>query len=125
VGMSLAAVDADLADARDALAYWETRARNLPHTAVRRRREARELAARWRARVAEAERAAYGAGILGAVLLFATERRLPAPVRTRGRLVARRAAQVAAVVCVAVLTLLVASVVTAVEVIAAVVRAIA
>src|SRR5689334_19189665 len=123
--MSLAAVDADLADARDALAYWETRARSLPHTAVRRRREARELAARWRGRVAEAERAAYGAGILGAVLLFATERRLPAPIRTRGHLVARRAAQVAAVVCVAVLTLLVASVVTAVEVIAAVVRAIA
>src|SRR5205809_1132029 len=117
--MSLAAADADLADARDALAYWETRARSLPHHAVRRRREARELAARWRGRVADAERTAYGAGILGAALLFATERRLPAPFYARGRMVARRAAQLATVVCVAVLALLVASVVTAVEVIAA------
>lgn len=117
--MSLAAADADLADAREALAYWESRARSLPHHAVRRRREARELAARWRGRVADAERTAYGAGVLGAVLLFATERRLPAPVYTRGRLVARRAAQVATVVCVAVLALLVAGVVAVVEILSA------
>ena len=123
--MSLAAADADLADAREALAYWETRARSLPHYAVRRRREARELAARWRGRVAEAERTAYGAGVLGALLLFATERRLPAPVYARGRLVARRAAQAATVVCVAVLALLVTGAVAVYEVLAAVVRALA
>ena len=39
-------------------------------TAVRKRREAREMAARWRERVSEAERLQYGAGILGALLLF-------------------------------------------------------
>src|SRR3954454_6004547 len=117
--MSLAASDADLADARDALAYWETRARSLPHHAVRRRREARELAARWRHRVTEAERAAYGAGVLGAVLLFATERRLPAPVYARGRVVAHRARQVALTVLVALLALAVAGVVAAVEIVAA------
>jgi hypothetical protein len=123
--MSLAASDADLADARDALAYWEARARSLPHHAVRRRREARELAARWRGRVTDAERAAYGAGVLGAVLLFATERRLPTPVYTRGRVVLRRAAKLATVVCVAVLALLVAGAVAAFEVLAALARAIA
>src|SRR3954451_11114109 len=123
--MRLAAPDPGLADARDALAYWETRARSLPHHAVRRRREARALAARWRHRVTEAERAAYGAGVLGAVLLFATERRLPAPVYARGRLVARRAAKLATVVCVAVVALLVAGVVAVFEVLAALARAIA
>ena len=121
--MSLAAADHDLADARDALAYWETRARNLPHHAVRRRREARELAARWRRRVAEAERAAYGAGLLGAVLLYASERRFPAPMYARSRMVVRRAAQVATVVCVAVFALLIAGVVAAAEVVTALVGA--
>jgi hypothetical protein len=123
--MSLAAADADLADAREALAYWETRARNLPHHALRRRREARELAARWRSRVSQAERAAYGAGVMGAVLLFATERRLPAPVYARGRMMVRRAAQVAAVVCVAVFAMLMTSIVAAYEVVAALVHAVA
>jgi hypothetical protein len=123
--MSLAAADADLADAREALAYWESRARSLPHYALRRRREARDLAARWRDRVAEAERTAYGAGVLGALLLFATERRLPAPVYMRGRMVARRAAQVATIVCVAVLALVIAGVIAVYEVIAALVGAVA
>ena len=35
------------------------------------------MAARWRERVSEAERLQYGAGILGALLLFLSERRLP------------------------------------------------
>jgi hypothetical protein len=123
--MSLLAADHDLADARESLAYWEARARSLPHHAVRRRREARELAARWRRRVAEAERAAYGAGLLGAVLLYATERRFPAPVYARGRMVMRRTAQVATVICVAVIALLVAGVVAAAEVISALIGALA
>jgi hypothetical protein len=123
--MSLAAADADLIDAREALAYWETRARSLPHHSLRRRREARELAARWRSRVSEAERAAYGAGVMGAVLLFATERRLPAPVHARVRMMVRRAAQVAAVVCVAVFAMLMTSIVAAYEVVAALVHAVA
>jgi hypothetical protein len=123
--MSLAAADADLADAREALAYWESRSRNLPHHALRRRREARELAARWRGRVAAAERRAYGAGVLGAVLLFATERRLPAPVYARGRMLARRAVQLAAVACVAVFAVLMTGIVAAYEVVAALVHAIA
>ena len=115
--------DADLADAREALTYWETRARTLPRHAVRRRREAREMTARWRARVAEAERAAYGAGLLGALLLLAAERRLPQPVRQRGRLVAHRAAQAAAVVCVVAVALLVGGAFTLFELLAAVLRA--
>ena len=121
--MSLAAADHDLSDARESLAYWETRARELPHYAVRGRREARELARRWRRRVAEAERDAYGAGLLGAVLLYATERRFPAPVYARGRAIARRTAQIALVVCVAVFAMFLAGVVAAIEVIAALIGA--
>jgi hypothetical protein len=115
--------DTELADARESLAYWEQRARTLPVHAVRRRREARDMAVRWRGRVADAERAAYGAGLLGALLLVATERRLPQPLRQKGRLVARRTAQAAAVVCVAVVALVLAGAVAAVELLAAVIRA--
>src|SRR3954454_23681583 len=57
--------DLDLEDARESLAYWERRAQTLPRTAVRRRREARAMAARWHERVALAEREAYGRGLLG------------------------------------------------------------
>jgi hypothetical protein len=85
--------DRELDDAREALAYWETRARTLPLHAVRRRREAREMAHRWQARVAEAERTVYGRGLLGAVLLIAAERRLPQQTRHRGQVVARRVLQ--------------------------------
>jgi hypothetical protein len=115
--------DAELADARESLAYWEQRAHTLPMHSVRRRREAREMAVRWRGRVADAERAAYGAGLLGALLLLATERRLPQPLRQKGRLVVRRTAQAAAVVCVAVVALVVTGMVAAVELLAAVIRA--
>ncbi|HET8949832.1 MAG TPA: hypothetical protein VFN44_04950, partial [Solirubrobacteraceae bacterium] len=68
--------DRELEDARESLAYWETRARTLPLHAVRRRREAREMTHRWQVRVAEAERTVYGRGLLGALLLVAAERRL-------------------------------------------------
>ena len=117
------AADAELADARESLAYWEERARMLPLHAVRGRREAREMAARWRGRVADAERAAYGAGLLGAMLLLATERRLPQPLVHTGRVMARRAAQLAGLVLVALLALLVTGVVAAVELLTALLRA--
>ncbi len=44
---------------------------------MRKRREARAMAARWRERVSEAERAEYGAGLLGAIFMVLAERRLP------------------------------------------------
>ena len=125
LGPTRIAADADLADARESLDYWETRARSLPLHAVRRRREAREMADRWRDRVADAERAAYGACLLGALLLLAAERRLPQPVRRTGRLIARRVAQAAAVLCVAVLALLVTGAFALYELLAALVRALA
>jgi hypothetical protein len=98
---SLSAPDRELEDARESLAYWETRARTLPLHAVRRRREAREMVMRWQTRVAEAERAIYGSGLLGALVLLAAERRLPQGVRRSGHVVARRVAKafVVAFVC--------------------------
>jgi hypothetical protein len=75
----------DLIDAREALRYWEERERALPRRARRARREAADHAARWRERVAAAERDAYGAGLTGALVLLATEGRLPQPVREAGR----------------------------------------
>ena len=115
----------ELDDARDSLAYWEERSVRLPRHAIRRRREAREMAARWQARVAEAERAAYGRGLLGALLLLAVERRLPQPARRQGRLVARRLAQAAVVVCVALVALVLTAVWAAVELVAALLHALA
>ena len=100
---------AELDDAREVLDYWETRAANLPRLAIRDRREARELAQRWRGRVAEAERAAYGRGLRGAMLLMAYELRLPEPARQAGRHAAHRARQAAVLVVVAVLAILAAT----------------
>ena len=99
------APDGELEDARESLAYWETRARTLPLHAVRRRREAREMAARWQRRVADAERLIYGRGLIGALVLVAAERRLPQGVRRSGHVVARRVAHafVVAFVCLAAL----------------------
>jgi hypothetical protein len=114
---------AELEDAREALAYWEDRARRLPRHALRDRREARAMAARWRARVTEAERAAYGRGVLGALLLLVAERRLPEPARHAGRRAARRGAQAVVVAAVAAATLLLAVLVAAIEVLIAVAHA--
>jgi len=99
---------ADLDDAREALDYWETRASRLPRLAVRDRREAREMAVRSRAWVTEAEQAAYGRGLPGALLLMASELRLPEPTRHAGRQAAHRARQAAVGVVAAVLVVLVA-----------------
>ena len=79
----------DLHDARESLAYWEERARRLPVYALRKRREARAMASRWRSRVLDAERSTYGEGVLGAALMLVFERRLPTRVRSSGRRAAR------------------------------------
>jgi hypothetical protein len=95
---------AELSDAREALAYWEHRERRLPRLALRRRREARELAARWHRRVIAAERDRYGRGLAGALLLMTAEQRLPESARHAGRRVLRRAAQTTVVLGVLVLS---------------------
>jgi len=109
--------DRELEDARESLAYWETRARTLPLHAVRRRREAREMTHRWQARVAEAERIVYGRGLLGALLLVAAERRLPQQTRHRGQVVARRLVQATVALVVLLAALAVAGVWAFVEVV--------
>jgi hypothetical protein len=119
------APDRDLEEARESLAYWEARAATLPRHAVRRRREAREMAARWRVRVSEAERLVYGRGLLGALVLLAAERRLPQHVRRRGQLAARRVAQAFAAVCVCLVALAAAGAWAFLELVAAVLRALA
>jgi hypothetical protein len=119
------AKDHELEDARESLAYWETRAHTLPRHAIRRRREAREMACRWRERIVEAERMTYGRGLLGALLLLAAERRLPLATRHRGRVAARRVAQAAVAVCVCLIALVVAGMWAVVELLAAVLRAVA
>jgi hypothetical protein len=85
-----------LVEARESLSYWENRLQTLPRTAVRKRREARAMVDRWRARVSEAERAEYGAGFLGAVFLAMAERRLPTHTTRQLVRVGKGAALVAA-----------------------------
>jgi trehalose/maltose hydrolase-like predicted phosphorylase len=114
---------AELDDAREALHYWETRATALPRLAVRDRREARAMALRWRARVTDAERAAYGRGLRGALLLMVAELRLPEHTRQAGRHAAHRARQAAVVVVVAVLAVLAAMAVALVALASALVGA--
>jgi hypothetical protein len=110
----------DLEDARESLFYWETRLERLPLHAVRKRREARAMAARWRERVSEAERLQYGAGLLGAILLMLAERRLPLRAQTTGRRLLRLTAATAVAVVVAVIALLVVAGIAAVELLAAI-----
>src|SRR5690349_5076202 len=109
----------ELEDARESLAYWENRARTLPLHAVRQRREAREMAFRWQARVAEAESVIYGRGLLGALLLLAAERRLPQGARRTGRTVVRRVGQLFAVVLVCLFALAVAGMWAFIELVSA------
>jgi hypothetical protein len=89
-----------LMEARESLEYWERRAQTLPRLAVRQRREAREMAARWRRRVSDVERQEYGAGLLGAVFMVLAERRLPATTRHTGRTLVKAAVWTAIVVTV-------------------------
>src|SRR4051794_16273995 len=78
-----------LPEARESLSYWETRLQSLPRRAVRKRREAREMAARWRERVSQAEFAEYGPGMLGALFMLMAERRLPSRTRHTSRQLVR------------------------------------
>lgn len=109
--------DLTLHDARRSLAYWEGRLERLPRRAVRRRREAREMARRWHARVVEAEQRAYGRGLLGLLVLLVAERRLPERVRARGRQVSRVAVRGLAAAAVAVTALVVAGLAVAVDIV--------
>jgi hypothetical protein len=90
--------DLHIDDARDSLAYWERRAETLPRRAVRARREAHEMVARWRSRVVEAEREAYGRGLLGMALVLVLEGRVPEPVRHTTRKAVRYTARTVVVV---------------------------
>jgi hypothetical protein len=112
-----------LGEARESLTYWEARLETLPRRAVRKRREAREMATRWRERVCEAERVQYGAGILGALLMVLTERRLPTDARYASRRVARAASRAALSAFVLLAAVLVVAGVAIVELLAAIVRA--
>jgi hypothetical protein len=111
--------DDELTEARAALSYWEQRARDLPRHAVRRRREARVLAERWSARVSEAEREAYGRGVLGTLLLLAGEGRAPEGVRRTGQRVVRRTRQAVAIGGVACLAVLATMLIVLVELVSA------
>jgi hypothetical protein len=57
-----------LDDARRSLAYWQGRRKALPLYQRRARQEAREMAARWEARVREAERVRFESSVVGRAL---------------------------------------------------------
>ncbi len=57
-----------LDDARSSLEYWHRRGRALPLYRRRARREAREMATRWEARVRAAEQARFDSTLLGKLL---------------------------------------------------------
>jgi hypothetical protein len=117
------AVMSALLEARESLTYWERRLEQLPRRAVGKRREAREMAARCRERVMEAERVHYGAGILGALFMLAAERRLPTEARYASRRVARVASRAALAAFVLLAAVLVMAGVAVLELLAAIVRA--
>jgi hypothetical protein len=58
-----------LEDARRSLVYWQERQRALPIYKRRARQEAREMAARWDARVREAELARFATTVPGRILI--------------------------------------------------------
>src|SRR5215211_7914095 len=98
----------ELDDARELLTYWEQRA-------LRRRREAREMARRWRTRVRLAEQARYGRGLLGAASQLAAERRMPTALAHRGRQAVRAVAYTAAAVALTVLLVAAAAIALVVQ----------
>jgi hypothetical protein len=57
-----------LDDARDSLAYWQTRRKSLPLYRRTARREAKEMAVRWQERVRAAEIARFEASPIGRLL---------------------------------------------------------
>jgi hypothetical protein len=82
---------------------------------VLRRREARAAARVWRARVADAERIRYGAGLLGAVAQYSAERRMPVRLAHRGHQAARIAAATVVTVALTLLLVLAAAVAVVVD----------
>jgi hypothetical protein len=110
------AVD-ELAEARELLAYWERRARRLPRWALMRRREARDMARRWRERVSEAEEHRYGRGLLGMASMYAIERRTPTSLAHRGRQAGKVALYTAATAAMTVAIVLVAVLVAVAEIV--------
>jgi hypothetical protein len=107
----------ELAEARELLAYWEQRLRRLPRWALMRRREAREMARRWRARASTAEQARYGRGVLGAASLWAAEHRAPTTLAHRGRQAARLALYGTATAAVTALLVIAAAVAVLAEIV--------
>ena len=81
------------------------------------------MAQRCRERVVEAERVHYGAGILGALIMLAAERRLPTDARYASRRVARVASRPALATFVLLAAVLVVAGVAVLEVLSALVRA--
>jgi hypothetical protein len=59
-----------LEDARSSLEYWERRQRALPVYRRGARREAREMAARWEARLRAAERVRFESTLTGRILVW-------------------------------------------------------
>jgi len=91
-----------LEQARDSLEFWSQRRSGLPFYRLSDRREADEMVRRWRTRLAAAERARFGTGLLGLIRrLLAREQRSwavwqePALVVLAWRLVPRQVAVVA------------------------------
>ena len=79
-----------LDDARRSHEYWQRRQRTLPFYQRRARREAREMAVRWQARVRAAERLRFESTLVGRILaaLGLTSLFVP-PLRfTKGRVLA-------------------------------------
>src|SRR4051794_13320021 len=105
----------ELTEARELLAYWEQRAHRLPRWALVRRREARQLASRWRSRLRQAEEARYGRGLLGVASQLAIEQRMPSGIAHRGRQAARVAAYTALTVGITVLLVFAAAVAVVAE----------
>jgi hypothetical protein len=56
-----------LEQARASLEFWSQRRSGLPFYRLRDRREADEMVRRWRTRLAAAERARFGTGLLGQI----------------------------------------------------------
>ena len=91
-----------LEQARSSLEFWSRRRSALPFYRLRDRREADEMIRRWRMRLAAAERARFGTGLLGLIRrLLARQQRSwavwqePALVALAWRLVPRQVALVA------------------------------
>jgi len=75
---------ADVREAREAHAYWSRRAEALPWYKLAARREARELASRWRVRLVTSYLESWRLGALAELVAprFAARRRRRPPLQT-------------------------------------------